>query len=200
MVLRRWEPFRELRSMEDTINRMWSGFGGGAANPTVGGWSVPLDVVREGDSITVHASLPGVDPENVDVSVEDNLLTITAATGSDIEHKEGRVPYEGAPLRVLPPLTPPVGHGGHRHDQARVQERGADDHDPQGGVQEGSQADGGVGVAGQAAVPAAAAPSDTRPTGGASADAPPVRAPGVRLTMQWRRHTVRPLRPSRYST
>ena len=89
MVLRRWEPFRELRSMEDTINRMWRGFGGDAANPAVGGWSVPLDVVREGDSITVHASLPGVDPENVDVSVEDNLLTITAATGSDIEHKQG---------------------------------------------------------------------------------------------------------------
>ncbi len=28
MVLRRWEPFRDLRTMEDTINRMWRGFGG----------------------------------------------------------------------------------------------------------------------------------------------------------------------------
>ena len=108
MVLRRWEPFRELRSMEDTINRMWRGFGGDAANPAVGGWSVPLDVVREGDSITVHASLPGVDPENVDVSVEDNLLTITAATRLGHRAQAGRVPYEGAPLRVIPPIAPPV--------------------------------------------------------------------------------------------
>ena len=89
MVLRRWEPFRELRIMEDTINRMWRGFGGYAADPAVEAWSVPLDVVREGDGITVHASLPGVDPEHIDVSVEDSVLTIAAATHSAVENRQG---------------------------------------------------------------------------------------------------------------
>ena len=89
MVLRRWEPFRELRSMEGTINRMWRGFGGDPLPPTAEGWSVPLDVVREGDSITVHASLPGVEPEQINVSVEDNVLTIAAAIHSDTEDKQG---------------------------------------------------------------------------------------------------------------
>ena len=88
MVLRRWEPFRDLRTMEDTINRMWRGFGGHEGSE-VEGWSVPLDVVREGDNILVHASIPGVDPDNIDVSVEDNVLTIRAATHEDVEHKEG---------------------------------------------------------------------------------------------------------------
>ena len=88
MVLRRWEPFRDLRTMEDTINRMWRGFGG-QEGQEVEGWSVPLDVVREGDNILIHASLPGVDPGNIDVSVEDNVLTIRAATHADVEHKEG---------------------------------------------------------------------------------------------------------------
>ena len=86
MVLRRWEPFRELRNMEDTINRMWRGFGG---EPPVEGWIVPLDVVRGGDGITVHASLPGIDPEHIDVSVDNNVLTIAAATHSDSEEKQG---------------------------------------------------------------------------------------------------------------
>lgn len=89
MVLRRWEPFRELRSLEDTINRMWRGAGGDAAHPSIAGWSVPLDVVRQDEGITVHASLPGVDQEHIDVSVEDSILTIAAATHSDIEHKQG---------------------------------------------------------------------------------------------------------------
>ena len=89
MVLRRWEPLRELRTMEDTINRLWRGYGGESANPTVEGWSVPLDVVREGDKIMVHASLPGVDPENIDVSVEDSVLTIKATTHADVEREEG---------------------------------------------------------------------------------------------------------------
>ncbi len=90
MVLRRWEPLRELRTMEDTINRLWRGYGGGSANPTVEGWSVPLDVVREGDQILVHASLPGVDPEKIDVSIEDSVLTIKATTHSDVESEEGK--------------------------------------------------------------------------------------------------------------
>ncbi len=89
MVLRRLEPLRELRTMEDTINRLWRGYGGESANPTVEGWSVPLDVVREGDKIMVHASLPGVDPENIDVSVEDSVLTITATTNADVEREDG---------------------------------------------------------------------------------------------------------------
>ena len=89
MVLRRWEPLRELRTMEDTINRLWRGYGGESADPTVEGWSVPLDVVREGDKIMVHASLPGVDPENIDVSVEDSVLTITATTNADVEREDG---------------------------------------------------------------------------------------------------------------
>ncbi len=89
MVLRRWEPFRELRTMEDTINRLWRSYGREAAGPTVEGWSVPLDVVREGDEIMVHASLPGVDPENIDVSVEDSVLTIKATTHADVEREEG---------------------------------------------------------------------------------------------------------------
>ena len=89
MVLGRWEPLRELRTMEDTINRLWRGYGGESANPTVEGWSVPLDVVREGDKIMVHASLPGVDPENIDVSVEDSVLTITATTNADVEREDG---------------------------------------------------------------------------------------------------------------
>ncbi len=88
MALRRWEPFRELRSMEDTINRMWQGVGGEAGS-TAESWSVPLDVARKGDKIFVYASLPGVDPGDTDVSIEDNVLTITASAQSDVERKEG---------------------------------------------------------------------------------------------------------------
>lgn len=88
MVLQRWDPFRELRTMEDTIGRMWRGFGGNG-DVTAENWNVPLDVVREGDNLMVHASLPGVDPEHIDVSVEDNVLTIKASTQSEYEHKEG---------------------------------------------------------------------------------------------------------------
>ena len=43
-------------------------------------WAIPVDVVQEGEDIVVHASLPGVDPDDIEVSVEDNLLTIKGTT------------------------------------------------------------------------------------------------------------------------
>jgi HSP20 family molecular chaperone IbpA len=36
-------------------------------NPEVESWPIPLDVVHEDDEIVVHASMPGVDPENIEV-------------------------------------------------------------------------------------------------------------------------------------
>lgn len=88
MVLDRWDPFSELRRMEDTVNQLWKGFGiqpqlNGSAN-----WGIPLDVMEEDDHIIVRASLPGVDPENIQVNVEDDMLTIKAETKSEMEHKE----------------------------------------------------------------------------------------------------------------
>jgi hypothetical protein len=64
MVLRRWEPFRELRQMQEDMNRMWRNFGrGGGEEEVVENWAIPLDVVQQGDNIIVKASVPGVKPE-----------------------------------------------------------------------------------------------------------------------------------------
>ena len=52
-------------------------------------WSIPLDIVRDGDSITVNASLPGLRPADIDVMIEDGVLTIKAETKSEEERKEG---------------------------------------------------------------------------------------------------------------
>jgi HSP20 family protein len=88
MLLKQWEPIREFRTIEDTLGRIWRGlenYGDSAAE----NWSVPLDVAREGDNLIVHASLPGVDPKHIDVSVEDNVLTIKADTELEQRHEDG---------------------------------------------------------------------------------------------------------------
>ena len=84
MVLQRWDPIVEMRSMEDAINRMWRGFGQRPAESNGGEhWHIPLDVVEEGDDIVVHASLPGVEPGDIEVNVEDGVLTIDAKTTTE---------------------------------------------------------------------------------------------------------------------
>ncbi len=90
MVIRRWDPFIELRRMQENMYHLWRGFSqpvGG--NGDMEGWAIPLDVVQEGDSIVVHASLPGVNPSDLSVSIENDVLTIRGQTGSDSERQEG---------------------------------------------------------------------------------------------------------------
>src|ERR671914_1559746 len=89
MVLRRWEPFRELRQMQENMDRLWRSFSSGGDGQDVENWAVPLDVVQEGENIVVKASVPGVSPEDIDVSIENDVLTIKGQTKEEREHQEG---------------------------------------------------------------------------------------------------------------
>ncbi len=90
MVLRRWEPFRELRQMQENMDRLWRSFSpGGGETGNVENWAIPLDVVQQGDNFIVKASVPGVNPEDIDVSIENDVLTIKGQTKEEREHQEG---------------------------------------------------------------------------------------------------------------
>ena len=73
-----YDPFRELRSLQDEVNRVFSsnlsrsgetGLGRGAWNPSV-------DIFENKDQIVLEAELPGIAPEDVNISIENNVLTI----------------------------------------------------------------------------------------------------------------------------
>ena len=90
MVLQRWDPIVEMRSMEDAINRMWRGLGQRPAGASgAEHWHIPLDVVEEGDDLVVQASLPGIDPADIEVNVEDGVLTIDGKTSTESETQKG---------------------------------------------------------------------------------------------------------------
>lgn len=90
MVLTRWNPYNELRRMREDMDRLW-----GRHYLAAGGeeemehWTVPLDVVEEGNNIVVHATVPGVEPDKIDVTLDENVLTIKGKTETEEERKEG---------------------------------------------------------------------------------------------------------------
>ena len=89
MVLQRWDPLRDLRQMENTMNRLWRGFGGSPVSPQSGeDWNILIDVIQKKEDIEVKASIPGISPEKIEVAVEDNILTIRAQREPEID-KEG---------------------------------------------------------------------------------------------------------------
>lgn len=59
-----------------------------AGDGTINRWAIPVDVVEEEGNLLVHASLPGLNPDDIEVSLEDSLLTIKGRTEEDLERKE----------------------------------------------------------------------------------------------------------------
>ena len=91
MVLQRWDPFRDLRRMEMTVDRLWRGHRPHANGSTsdAESWAIPLDVVRDGEAVVVRASIPGVKPEDVKVTIDESVLTVTGHTETEQTTEQG---------------------------------------------------------------------------------------------------------------
>jgi HSP20 family protein len=80
MALVRWEPFRDLLSLQDRMNRMFdeSYRGRNASDDwALGGtWAPAVDIYEHEGNIVLTAELPGVDAKDVDIRVENNVLTL----------------------------------------------------------------------------------------------------------------------------
>jgi len=89
MSLMRWDPFRDLveiqRNLEDLFRRTFSAWDQSLAPVRTTGWTPALDVIQKEGQLLIRAELPGVDPEQVEVTVEDNQLTIKGERKEEIE-------------------------------------------------------------------------------------------------------------------
>jgi HSP20 family protein len=88
-VLTRWDPFRELNVLQDRMNRLFQDFTPrGEQELTAGNFVPPIDIYEDEQHITLKAELPGIDPKDVDVHVENNTLTIKGERKFEKEEKE----------------------------------------------------------------------------------------------------------------
>jgi HSP20 family protein len=85
----RWNPYRDLALMRRSMDRMMDNFfSEGEEYPETVTWGVALDVREKEDEFVVEASLPGVKPEDVDVTFTNNTLTIKGEVRSDEEKED----------------------------------------------------------------------------------------------------------------
>ena len=92
MAIVRWEPFRDLVSIQDRMNRIFDeAFRGGRSNEEEwalgGSWAPPVDIYEHDGNLVLKAELPGIDPKDVDVRVENNVLTLRGERKLDQEVK-----------------------------------------------------------------------------------------------------------------
>ena len=113
MALVRWEPVRELHTMQQEMNRLFNTFfdapaGGSEAGPRR--WVPAMDLVEHDDAFVLRADLPGLGDDDVKIEVADGVLTI--AGERTFEHgarKDGVFRLERGAGRFSRSLTLPEG-------------------------------------------------------------------------------------------
>src|SRR6185503_4706721 len=113
MAIVRWEPLRELTTLQNEVNRLFGtvfdapaqGNGG-----TLRRWMPAMDLVETADHFVLRADLPGMSEEDVNIEVEDRVLTVSGERKSEhSENKEGYHRVERAFGSFSRSLTLPEG-------------------------------------------------------------------------------------------
>ena len=91
MAIVRWEPFRDLMTTQREFDRLFRE----AFSPALGEgevstrtWAPPVDIYENGDNLVLKAELPGINPDDVEIRVEDNTLYLKGERKFEKEVKE----------------------------------------------------------------------------------------------------------------
>jgi HSP20 family protein len=99
MVIEAWQPgreltrrhaFRGLLDMQKALDEFWNEMPSLELETDGGRWSMALDVLDKDDSIEITASIPGIDPKDIEVTFDDGFLMIKGKTETETEEKSNK--------------------------------------------------------------------------------------------------------------
>ncbi len=91
MAIVRWDPFRELNAVQDRMNRLLGDVYRAADDDVMrrGAWAPPVDIYDSGShELVIKAELPDMSKEDIDITVENNTLTLRGEKKMDSAMKE----------------------------------------------------------------------------------------------------------------
>ena len=91
MAIIRWDPFRDIVTMREKMNRMFEDvFAGKAEDKEIApsSWSPAVDIYETENEIILTAEIPGLDEKDIEIKIEDNTLTLRGERKFSKETKE----------------------------------------------------------------------------------------------------------------
>ena len=91
MAIVRWEPLRDLMTTQRELDRLFrEAFSpvSGEGEVSTRTWAPPVDIYENGDNLVLKAELPGINPDDVEIRVEDNTLYLKGERKFEKEVKE----------------------------------------------------------------------------------------------------------------
>jgi HSP20 family protein len=88
MAITRWDPFREIVAMQNRMNSLFRGMDEGEGPVTTAAFMPAADVYEDEKKIVLKLEVPGIEEKDLDVSVENNTLTVKGERKFEKEEKE----------------------------------------------------------------------------------------------------------------
>ncbi len=105
-----WDPFDEIRRMQNYMEQMFRTFPSLESRFGTGTFSPLTDVAEEDNKVIITTDLPGIEKENVELDLRDNVLVINAGKEKEEEaEKEGYLRKERAFMRYYREIPLPDG-------------------------------------------------------------------------------------------
>jgi len=90
MTVIRWQPDRDFLTLREAMSRMFDdAIVGPLAAASGGASTIPFDVIERADEIVVRAPVPGFTPDDIDVNITGDVLTVTGNRTAEREEDEG---------------------------------------------------------------------------------------------------------------
>jgi len=88
MAITRWDPFREVQSLQNRVNALFRDFSEGEGSTTTASFIPAVDVYEDEKKVVLKLEVPGIEEKDLDVRVENNTLTVKGERKFDKEEKE----------------------------------------------------------------------------------------------------------------
>jgi HSP20 family protein len=91
MAIIRWDPFRDLVTLRERMNRLFEDAftsRGEEKDLVASSWSPSVDIYETENEIILTAEVPGVDEKNIEIKLEDNTLSLKGERNFEKETKE----------------------------------------------------------------------------------------------------------------
>src|SRR5579872_1488328 len=90
MSITRWDPFRNISTLQDQVNRLFESSvqAGRADNAAITSWAPAVDIYETENELVLKADLPGVSEKDIDVRVENSMLTVRGERQFESKVKE----------------------------------------------------------------------------------------------------------------
>lgn len=89
-----WSAFDQLTNLRDEINRLFESPVENGSSSAFNSWAPTLDVYEDKDNLIVRAELPGMNKEDIEISLHDNAITISGERKNEKKYEHGKTSRE----------------------------------------------------------------------------------------------------------